>query len=175
MVDKTVDSLRALATNAVAQTKFWSRTRVTRGHVVWTGYVRENGRPGWEFEGTQYPVRRVFRALTGMPLDDELMVVKVCDEPNCLSHTELAKHPQSIKAHCPTGHELTTDNLVPYVTRERRCLTCHRAQSRAAVARARARRRAVEDAARVSEYMSKPVPAQEARKLADAILRTAGV
>jgi hypothetical protein len=75
------------------------------------------------------------------PLPDNMDLVATCDVAGCLTHLVAASSVDALRTHCPQGHALSGDNLVPCVKRERRCLRCHRKQSREAAARYRARKK----------------------------------
>ncbi|KUN16476.1 hypothetical protein AQJ23_45200 [Streptomyces antibioticus] len=124
---------------------FLSWTRRQGEHTVWKGQVRD-GSPTWRVGRFDFSARQVMAQLSGVRVPDDFDVARTCDVERCLTHVEVVKGHNAAKTHCVNDHALTDDNLVPSVTHERRCLACHRKQSREAAVRYRARKRAQREA-----------------------------
>ncbi|MGP3750831.1 hypothetical protein [Streptomyces sp. IBSNAI001] len=121
---------------------FMSSIRREGGCLVWTRETRENDWPTWRVGGRYFSARRIMWKLQGDTIPARTDLMNTCGNPRCLTHLVADVNSSAAQTHCVNGHPYEEGNLVQYVTRERRCLVCHRAQSREAVRRYRARKRA---------------------------------
>jgi len=100
---------------------------------------------------TIYGHRLFYWKLVG-PIPDELELDHTCRNPACVNpeHVEPVTHIENMmrgrygdnarKTHCPHGHALSGDNLVPHRLPIRNCLTCRRRGAREYSRRRRAER-----------------------------------
>ena len=127
------------------QARFWMR--VTREyHWLWTGGTATNGYGRADVDGRNQAAHRVaYEWLVG-PIPTGLELDHLCGVRNCVNpaHLEPVTHKENIargdtitsrasaKTHCPRGHELAGQNLVPSSLRKGRrdCLTCSRQRAR---------------------------------------------
>ena len=125
--------------------RFW--THVDMGyHWLWHGMTAGNGYGRVVIDGKNQAAHRVaYEWLVG-PIPDGLELDHLCGVRNCVNphHLEPVTHKENVargktithynseKTHCPRGHELSGDNLVPSALRKGRrdCLTCSRQRAR---------------------------------------------
>lgn len=118
------------------------RTKIASGPngcIVWTaGMIRGYGLV-W-FDGNRYAHRVAYVAATGADIPKGLTIDHLCRNPACVNpdHLEPVSHRENVlrgvspaaahhqKTHCPRGHELSDDNLVPSSAKKgkRDCLEC---------------------------------------------------
>lgn len=123
------------------QARFWMR--VTKDyHWLWTGTVDTNGYGRVIIDGRNMAAHRVaYEWLVG-PIPEGLELDHLCKVRHCVNpaHLEPVTHKEntargdtitaraSAKTHCPRGHVLAGENLVPSSLRNGRrdCLACSR-------------------------------------------------
>ena len=155
--EEVVEFDRWLQCERDQQAKFWMR--VEKGyHWLWTGTTATNGYGRVDVNGRNQAAHRVaYEWLVG-PIPDSLELDHLCAVRNCVNpkHLEPVTHrentlrgntitaAQAARTHCPQGHELGGENLVPSSLRKGRrdCLTC----SRQRASEYRARKKAGTDA-----------------------------
>jgi hypothetical protein len=124
-------------------------TRDENGCLIWGGARSSKGYGQVRLGVKMLKANRVaLVAALGRDILDGLECDHLCNVPACVeaSHLReatrrenlLAEHSQTItrlqveRTHCPRGHELAGDNLVPSLVGrgQRDCLTCHRERDR---------------------------------------------
>lgn len=109
--------------------------------LVWTHSKSRSGGPVWQTHRQTLSPRRIMWELQGIAIPEGRSLLNTCGNLLCLAHLVPGVNAPAMRTTCANGHTLAGENLVPSVTHERRCLICHRQQSRDAVRRYRARRR----------------------------------
>ena len=129
--------------------KFWSKTAIDTGCVLWIGAVNSKGYGCFAVAGVSKLAHRVVWEDTHGPIPDELQLDHLCRVRNCVNvdHLELVSASENqrrkpvrieVGGECPSGHPIgSTGDL--YISPKRRtaeCRACRRELSRS-------RRRAV--------------------------------
>lgn len=141
-----------------AVARFWSHVDRTGECWEWTGC---RDRDGYGITGKTFGTTRAHRVaylLETGPVPDGLVIDHLCRNRGCVNpaHLEAVTNRENLhrgetfnainaaKTHCPRGHELVGDNLVPSRLKrgQRECLICSRESSRRNIAARRARERA---------------------------------
>ena len=127
-------------------TRFWLKVEKTEGCWLWTAYRRPDGYGQFRVGSRMVKAHRFAYELLVGPIPDGRETDHLCRVRHCVNpaHLEPVTHRENTlrgdtpaarnaaKTHCPQGHPLAEGNLVPFDLRRgrRRCLTCHREQSR---------------------------------------------
>jgi hypothetical protein len=134
--------------------RWWSKVIPTEGCWHWIGYLSSRGYGRAWFERKQVAAHRAaLKLLRGVDVPSGMEVDHLCRNRSCVNpdHLEVVDRRTNIlrglgacaansrKTHCPRGHALSPDNLVPNL-RYRACAVCKKAQSRA-LSRRRAEKR----------------------------------
>lgn len=115
--------------------RFWSKVDKSGDCWEWTSARSPKGYAAYWLDGRNRQAHRLaWRSMVG-PIPAGLVIDHLCRNRGCVnpSHMELVTPRENqrrglqgvMHTHCPKGHELSADNLVPSA-RQRRCLTCHR-------------------------------------------------
>lgn len=134
--------------------RFWSH--VDQGGDCWE-WDGAHDRQGYAITGKRFGTTRAHRVayiLTVGPVPSDLVMDHLCRNRGCVNpaHLEPVTARENLlrgetlnainaaKTHCPRGHELAGDNLIPYRLARglRECKTCARDATRARRARAKA-------------------------------------
>ena len=109
------------------------RVKKTDACWIWTGFCNKEGYGHVSMNGRLEQAHRVvYEALKG-PIPDGLVLDHTCRNPSCVNpdHLEPVTQQENVlrglkgrmKTHCPQGHPLSGDNLVP-TSPTRRCKQC---------------------------------------------------
>ena len=132
--------------------RFWSKVALIPEHpcLEWIGAVGISGYGRIRVGGRLLRPHRVAWELERGPIPKGKIVCHTCDNPLCcrIEHlfigthddnmrdmTVKGRHRNTIKTHCPSGHEYTSENTYHRPGGERACRTCNREQARARKAR----------------------------------------
>jgi hypothetical protein len=135
-----------------APQRFWSRVQKSEGCWLWTGTILSTGygqfTAGQAFRDMahRYSYKLAYGEIPDGLQIDHLCRVRRCVRPSHLEAVTLQENNRrsesysgrnARKTHCPRGHALTADNLVPR-RNSRECRICARDFRRARAARLRA-------------------------------------
>ena len=120
--------------------RWWSYVVPTEGCWHWTGWSSRDGYGRFQVR-TKGPMAHRFgyEMLVG-PIPEGLTLDHLCNNPGCVNPEHLVPATvvdnvmrgngacvrNSKRTHCPKGHPLSGDNLIPSRLPSRGCLTCHR-------------------------------------------------
>ena len=127
--------------------RFWPKVEITESCWLWTAGRVWNGYGRFKVAGRHVYAHRFAYELLDGPIPDGLQLDHLCRVRHCVNpaHLELVTNRENslrgesfsainaAKTHCPQGHPLTPENLVPSALRRgsRACLICSREWHRA--------------------------------------------
>lgn len=133
--------------------EFWVKrvkskcTETESGCWVWSGHITHKGYGQTTFRGSGNVMihRQIYKLFHQVSLPTEQFVCHICDVRRCCNPEHLflgdakannqdcggkGRHHNSVKTHCPRGHEYTVENTYITPTGLRNCRQCGRERSR---------------------------------------------
>lgn len=149
-MNKRAQTLDPAVCAALIQSKRWQdkTAPAKNGCIEWTGARNPKGYGQIRLNAkqTSRTHRVAYVAATGLGIPDGMFVDHLCRNTSCVNpdHLELVTTRENLmrgntlaakqvaRTHCPQGHELSDDNLVPSSLKQgmRGCLTCDHARNR---------------------------------------------
>lgn len=132
--------------NLALISKLWERTKVVDSHWLWQGTIKDNGYGTVSYSnGSTYVHRLSLCIYLKLLYTDKWVACHLCEYKNCWNPLHLyqgtqkdnlkdlvraGKHYETIKTHCPQGHEYTKENTYNNPKGFRQCKTCVYLQSK---------------------------------------------
>lgn len=121
-------------------------TRTESGCLLWPGNTNRKGYGQTGYKGKTVIIHRhLYQLVRGVTLGRWQFVCHSCDTPNCLSiehlwvgtpkensedATRKGRHHNTVRTHCPEGHEYTPENTFISACGFRNCIKCQRIRQR---------------------------------------------
>jgi hypothetical protein len=130
--------------------KFYEKTRIDEGCLIWTAAKNIDGYGRFNYQGKLWMSHRLVWTWINGDIPEGMHVLHKCDTPSCVNidHLFLGTNDDNIadkvlknrqarnyKTHCKRGHEYTKENTFMRKQGWKECRTCVRMNQRAARAR----------------------------------------